>query len=141
LLPLSPLRLPDSRVTFSLPPSLPPSNTCALSCLPSTPRRLGNLLGTRLGIGTVHKERSRDDWEGRVVGHLGRRVGRMKTGTLGRNWPKAWEGQRDQARPGSGWRETRASTVGAPLRDSPGASRAEARRVGGWDSPGRAGQL
>jgi hypothetical protein len=35
LLPLSPLRLPNSRVTFSLPPSLPPSLQHLCSLVPS----------------------------------------------------------------------------------------------------------
>jgi hypothetical protein len=81
-------------------------------------------------------------------GHL-RRIG---TGTVGRNRPKAWGRQGDQARPGSGrggrraaWERSRGTIparggtgagAGAPLRDCPGASR------GGGTVPARAqGQL
>jgi hypothetical protein len=65
-------------------------------------------------------------------GHLRR----IETGTVGRNWPKAWGRQGDQARPGSEARRE-ARRVGAEQRDNPSA-RWDWRRSG--TVPARAGR-
>jgi hypothetical protein len=59
----------------------------------------------------------------------------MKTWTVGRNRPKAWERQREQARPGNGRGVSRG--VGAEQRDRRRSGTVPARgEEGGRDSPG-----
>ena len=119
LLPLSPLQLPDSRVTSSfiyhplptlvLSHYLSSTNSKAQKPCHLRPKGEGQLRRRvgRMATGTVGREGG---------GHLRR----IQTGTVGRNWPKAW-GRQGGPSPTREWARREARRVGAEHRDNPSA--------------------